>query len=410
MDSAPDSSRRSSIVNRPARLLYLDCFAGAAGNMILGALLDLGVPSRVIREGIEKLGIEGVRMRVQRVRRGPLAARHVGFRGPARTAGDRRYREIRKLLAKAPLPARARERSQKIFEVLARAEARVHGVKMDVVHFHEVGAVDAIGDVVGTCLALEHLGVDRVEASALPLGRGTVRTDHGVLPLPAPATLELLKGIPTYPAGEPVGHEMVTPTGAAILTVLAERFGPLPGIVPGSVGHGAGEQRAGALPNVLRAVLGSAEHTLETDTVSVLETNLDDMSPEQIPFLLERLLEDGALDVTLTPLLMKKGRPGQMLQVLARSADRDQLARRVLLDSTAIGVRGYQAQRLKLPRTSRTVETRFGKVRVKVTVGPNGQIAASPEYESCRRVALRQDVPIADIYREAERVAREELE
>jgi uncharacterized protein (TIGR00299 family) protein len=375
--------------------------------MILGALLDLGVPARVVRDGMKELGVEGVRMRVERVRRGPFAARYVSFRGPRRSATERRYREIRKLLDQAKLPARVRDRSQKIFHSLARAEARVHGVPMEKVHFHEVGAVDAIGDVVGTCLALEQLGVDRVVASPLPLARGTVRTEHGLIPLPAPAALELLKGIPTVPAQGDCEEELVTPTGAAILSALCESFGLLPGLVPRGIGYGAGDERSNELPNVLRAVLGDPEHRLETDTVSVVETNLDDMSPEQLPFLVERLLEDGALDVTLTPLLMKKGRPGHLLRVLARSSDRERLARRVLLESTAIGVRCYEASRLKLPRTSKTVQTRFGRVRVKMTYGPDSQVSASPEYESCRRVALRHDVPIAQVYREAERVALE---
>jgi uncharacterized protein (TIGR00299 family) protein len=393
-------------VNSPGKLLYFDCFSGAAGNMILGALLELGVPARVVRDGLAGLRLEGLRMRAERVRRGPFAARYVRFSAPPASVRERPYREIRKLLARATLPPTVRDRSQRIFEALARAEARVHGIPVENVHFHELGGLDTIGDVVGTCLALEHLGVTRLMASALPLGRGTVRTEHGLLPVPAPAALELLRGVPTY-AGEAIG-EQVTPTGAAILSTLVERFGPLPAIVPAEVGYGAGDKRPGDLPNVLRAILASDEVQLETDTVAVLETNLDDMNPEQLPFLVERLLEDGALDVTLTPVLMKKGRPGHLLRVLARPADREQLARRVLLHSTAIGVRSYEAPRLKLPRASRTVQTSFGRVRVKVTVDPDGRPVAAAEYESCRRAARRHDVPLAEVYREAERTALSE--
>ncbi|MEE8558847.1 MAG: nickel pincer cofactor biosynthesis protein LarC [Myxococcota bacterium] len=385
------------------RLLYLDCFSGAAGNMILGALLDLGVQARSVREGLQGLGIEGIRMRVERVRRGALAARYVRFSGPRRDSTERRYREIRDLLDRATLPERVRERSQHIFGALARAEAHVHGTGLDEVHFHEVGGIDALGDIVGTCLALESLGVERVVASPLPLGRGTVQTEHGLLPHPAPATLELLRGIPTYPVEQQ--EETVTPTGAAILAALAERFAPLPAIIADRIGYGAGDDRKGGLPNLVRAVLAEGQPTLETDSIVVLETNLDDMNPEQLPFLVERLLEDGALDVTLTPVLMKKGRPGHLLRVLARPAEREQLARRVLVDSSAIGVRSYEASRLKLPRKSRTVETRYGRVRVKMVVGPNGEVGAAPEYESCRRAARRYDRPIAEIYREAEQAA-----
>lgn len=390
------------------RILYLDCFSGAAGNMILGALLDLGVPARVVREGLAGLGLKGLRMRAERVRRGPFAARYVQFVAPEAAVTERPYKEIRKLLERAHLPTPVREGSQRVFEALARAEARVHGVRLEKVHFHELGGLDTVGDVVGTCLALDHLGGPRLIASPLPLGRGTVQTEHGLLPVPAPATLELLRGVPTYP-GEGVG-EKVTPTGAAILSTLAERFGPLPALVPAEVGYGAGDKRPGGLPNVLRAILAAPSVPLETDTVSVLETNLDDMNPEQLPFLVERLLEDGALDVTLTPLLMKKGRPGHLLRVLSRPADREHLARRVLLHSTAIGVRSYEAPRLKLPRASRTVRTSFGRIRVKVTVEPDGRIAAAPEYESCRRAARRHDVPLADVYREAEQAALSESE
>ena len=386
-----------------SRPLYLDCFSGAAGNMILGALLDLGVPSRVIREGLGKLGIEA-RMRVQRVRRGAISARYVGFRGPRRSAKERRYREIRALLDRASLPERALERSRSVFAALARAEGRVHGLPVEDVHFHEVGAVDAIGDIVGTCLALEHLDVERITASPLPLGRGRIESDHGTIPLPAPAALELLRGVPTYPADTEL--ETVTPTGAALVATLSEGYGPLPALVLDRVGYGAGDDRATTLPNVLRAVLGEEVRTLETDVVCVLETNLDDMSPEQLPFLMERLLEDGALDATLTPLLMKKGRPGYLLSVLAPLSDRDRLARRILADSTAIGVRTRDAPRLKLPRKSRTVETRFGKIRIKVVSGPNGRVVATPEYDSARRAALRHGVPIAEVYRETERAAR----
>lgn len=387
------------------RLLYLDCFSGAAGNMILGALLDLGVPARVVREGIARLGIEGVRMRVAGVRRGAISARHVAFRGPARGAHERRFREIRRLIRSAGLPERVRERSVRVFERLARAEGKVHGIDPERVHFHEVGAIDAIGDVVGTALALEHLGVERIFASPLPLGSGTIESEHGRLPLPAPATLELLRGVPTYPAE--VSEETVTPTGAAILKALSTGFGPLPPLVHDGVGYGAGEDRTGGLPNVLRAVLGAAERHLETDVVSVLETHLDDMSPEQLPFLVERLMEEGALDVSLVPILMKKGRPGHLLRVLAPPESHDRLARRVLADSSAIGVRTTQASRLKLPRIARTVATRFGRIRVKVAHGPNGEFGAAPEYESCRRAALRHGVPLAEVYREAERAARE---
>ncbi len=270
-----------------------------------------------------------------------------------------------------------------------------------------MGAVDAIGDVVGVCSALEELGVARVSCSPLPLGRGSVDTAHGRLPLPAPATLELLVGIPTYPYD--VEWETVTPTGAALIAALADEFGPLPAGVPLAQGFGAGEVRAGPLPNLLRAMLVEAGPHLERDVVSVIETHLDDMNPEQLPYLMERLLSDGALDVSLSPLSMKKGRPGQLLRVLARPADRERLAQRILLESSSIGVRYQEMPRLKLAREVRAVETDFGRIKVKVARAPDGSASFAAEFESCARAARRHSVPIEEVYRAAERRAREEL-
>lgn len=373
--------------------------------MILGALLDLGVPARVVRDALRALDVGTIAMRVSKVRRGALAARWLSFRGGARSSEERRWKSIRALLERAALPERVRERSLRVFTRLAEAEAKVHGIPTDAVHFHEVGACDALGDIVGVCAALEHLGATCISCSPVALGRGTVQTEHGRLPLPAPAALELLVGIPTYPYD--VEWETVTPTGAALLAALCQEFGPLPPLVPRAQGFGAGEDRGGPLPNVVRAVLGEPSGALERDVVSVIETNLDDMNPEQLPYLMERLLAEGALDVSLSPLAMKKGRPGQLLRVIARPADREALARRVLLESSATGVRYAEVPRLKLAREASTVDTRFGRIRVKLVHTPDGGCTASAEYEACARAARRYGVPIEDVYREAERAAAE---
>ena len=386
-----------------ARPLYLDCFSGAAGNMILAALLELGVPAKFVRETLRGLDIEGLRLRVSQVKRGALAATYVAFSGPTRNARERRFAAVRALLRRARLPEPVREKSLAVFARLAEAEAKVHGIDPEKVHFHEVGAVDALGDVVGVCAALEHLGVDRLVASPLPLGRGTVETDHGRLPLPAPATLELLRGVPTYPAE--VEWETVTPTGAALLATLADGFGPMPPMTPEAQGFGAGNDRAGPLPNVLRGCLGRPEPALLSDVVVVLETNLDDMSPEHLPYLLEHLMDEGALDASLQPLQMKKGRPGQLLRVIARPAERDHLARRILAESSAIGVRMSEMPRLKLARETASVDTAYGRLRVKLVRGPDGVRLATPEYEACARAARRCGVPLGEVYREARRAA-----
>ncbi len=374
--------------------------------MILGALLELGAPARSVRETLAKLGIEGLRMRVSRVRRGAFAAAYVSFPAPVRNAAERRFSAIRKLLESASLPDRVRARSLDVFTRLARAEARVHGIDVEDVHFHELGAADAIGDVVGVCSALELLGVDIVTASPLPLGRGQTRTDHGIIPLPAPATIELLQGVPTYPAE--VEWETVTPTGGALLASLAVAFGPMPPMVLDGQGFGAGDDRKGPLPNVLRACLGRPLDALASDVVSVLETNLDDMNPEHLPYLLERLLAEGALDASLTPLSMKKGRPGQLLRVIARPADRERLARRILLESSALGVRFSEVPRLILARETVEVGTPYGRIAVKRARLPDGRHDVAPEYEACASAARKHRVPLAEVYRAAERAARED--
>ncbi len=376
--------------------------------MILGSLLELGAPARALREVLGKLGIEGLHMRVSRVKRGAFQASYVSFRAPARSAPERRFASIRALLERAALAERVRSRSLEVFTRLARAEARIHGTDVDDVHFHEVGAADAIGDIVGVCAALELLGVDRIVVSPLPLGSGFVDGDHGRIPLPAPATIELLRGVPTYPAE--VEWETVTPTGAALLATLADGFGPMPAMMPDGQGFGAGDDRAGPMPNVLRACLGAPADGLASDVVSVVETNLDDMNPEHLPYLLDRLMAEGALDVSLSPLAMKKGRPGQLLRVIARPADRERLARRILLESSAIGVRYTEMSRLLLAREERQVATRYGRIAVKVVRTPDGRSDVSPEYEACARAAREHGVPLAEVYRVAEQVAREEGE
>jgi uncharacterized protein (TIGR00299 family) protein len=387
------------------RILYLDCFSGAAGNMLLGALLELGVPESVVLDALAALPLADVELRSERVMRGAFRATWLEFHGPARSSEERRFQQIAELLEKSRLPERVRESSLRTFEALAVAEGRVHGIDPKRVHFHEVGAVDAIGDIVGVCAALEHLGVSRIHASALPLGSGRTRSAHGPIPIPAPATLELLQGVPTYPAG--VEQEMVTPTGAALLKTLVSEFGSMPAMVPAAQGFGAGRDRQGPMPNVLRAILAEPDAHFESDRVVQLETNLDDMNPEQLPFLIERLMQDGALDASFQPLSMKKGRPGQLLRVLARPEDGDRLARRVLIESTALGVRFQSLSRLKRVRESVLVQTGFGPVAVVVVRTPDGR-SVRPEYEDCARAAREASVPIEDVYRAAERAAEDE--
>jgi uncharacterized protein (TIGR00299 family) protein len=391
-------------------LLHLDAFSGIAGNMFLAALLDLGLSRRALEEDLAGIDIE-FGLRVRRVRRGALAARRVdvrvpqakGRRGGAKAhAHGRRYLEIYRLLERSKLHADVRTRALAIFDALGRAEAKVHGIDLEAVHFHEVGAVDAIVDVAGAAIGLQRLGVARVTASPVPLGHGHVETAHGRLPLPAPATLELLRGIPTVPAHVP--WETVTPTGAAILRTVVDEFRTLPAMVPAAVGIGAGDDREGPMPNVLRAILGR-QGGPAWDRIVQIETNLDDLVPEHFEYVMERLFEHGALDVSIQHIQMKKNRPGFLLRVLARPSDRHALAAVLFGESTAIGVRTSEADRLVLERESRRVETPYGRISVKVVRGAEGRVHVSAEYDDCKRAARRAGVPLRDVLRAAERAA-----
>ena len=432
-------SRRSSTVSdgkasdgAGPRILHLDAFSGIAGNMLLGALLDLGLSKRALEADLAGLGVR-FKLDVKRVRRGPLDANYVEVRVPLPRGGrarvehhhdralravhdehhhhhhevthahGRSFREIRKLVARAKLVPAVRERALAIFEALAAAEGRVHGIEVEDVHFHEVGAVDAIVDIVGAAVGLHRLGVQRVSCSPLPLGHGRVHSDHGLLPLPAPATLELLRGAPVAPAG--IEWETVTPTGAAIVRAVVDEFCTLPAMHVEAIGIGAGNERVGGLPNVLRAVLGRGAG-FGGDRVVVLETHVDDLNPEHFEYLMERLFDAGALDVALMHLQMKKNRPGFAIRVLARPAEREVLARVLFAESTTLGVRVAEMERVVLTREAHKVATAFGSIRVKIARDATGRGTPSAEYEDCKAAARRAGVPLREVVRAAEEAAR----
>jgi uncharacterized protein (TIGR00299 family) protein len=388
------------------RILHLDTFSGIAGNMFLGAMLDLGLPRRDLESDLAGLGV-AYSLRVRKVKRGGLSARYVEIGIPKARARSRRkhrrYAEIRKLLDRAKLAAPVRERAQAIFEKLARAEAKVHGVKVEEVHFHELGAVDALVDVAGAAIALERLEVRGVTATPPAIGHGSLETQHGTLPLPTPATLELLEGIPTVPAQ--VAWETVTPTGAAILKTMVDEFRALPAMTVEAVGYGAGDDREGPMPNLLRAVLGRGG-TAGWDRILSLEANLDDLIPEHFDHLMERLFEAGALDVSVQHVQMKKNRPGFLLRVLARPSQRAALSGVLFAETPTLGVRAVECDRLVLPRETRRVETPFGRIAVKIARGERGRIDVSAEYDDCKRAARRAGVPLRDVIRAAEEAAR----
>jgi uncharacterized protein (TIGR00299 family) protein len=390
------------------RVAYLDTFSGISGDMTVGALLDLGLPIERVREAVRTLGLDGVEVWTERTQRSGIAATKFQVRVHGRHPdapeagghdhGHRPYAAIRDLLAGSALEPPVRERALAIFSRLAAAEGTVHGVPAERVEFHEVGALDAIVDVVGAALGFVHLGVEAVHVAALPVGRGIVPTAHGPLPVPGPAVLALLHGWPVCP-GDGDG-ELVTPTGAAIVAGLG-RPEPAPTFRVDGVGYGAGDRTLADRPNLLRILVGEAVPAVEHDDVTVLEATIDDTSPQLFEHVLERLLAAGARDAFLEPVVMKKSRPGVTLRVLADPQDRDRLAALVFAETSTIGLRWTTMHRMVLPRETERVETPWGPVRVKVARAPDGTINVAPEYDDCRALALAQGIPLKAVQQEA---------
>ena len=386
------------------RIAYFDCFAGASGDMILGALLDAGLEPEVWQGELNKLDLPGYELKVERVQKQGIAATAVRVLA-SEGSPERHLAEIEELIGTSQLPAEVKETSVEVFRRLAVAEARVHGTTPDRIHFHEVGGVDAIIDIVGSVVGLWLLGIEEIYASALPLGHGFVDCAHGRLPLPAPATVELLQGVPVL--SRDVEGELVTPTGAAILTTLAKGFGPFPPMTVEKIGYGAG-QRDFPFPNLLRLLVGTISPTLDArmETLTLLEANIDDLNPEFYGHLMERLFAAGALDVYLTPVQMKKNRPGTILSVTCLPAQAEALAALVFAETTTIGLRQQEVQRWALARERVEVETPYGLVGVKVARLGGKVMTVSPEYEDCRRLALESGLPLKEIYAAAEAAFR----
>ena len=377
------------------RIAYFDCFSGVSGDMCLGALVSAGWPAEALVSLPRRLRLEGVRVTVGRARRGPFDATRVEVAVEGRQP-HRHLHHIRAQLEAAQLEPDVRRRAAEVFERLAQAEATVHGSTVEKVHFHEVGAADALVDIVGTMEGLTALGVDRVFSSPLRLGRGSVQSEHGLIPVPAPATVVLLEGVPVeIPA---IDVELVTPTGAALLATLVQDWGPPPPFRLDRVGTGAGGRDLQQQANVLRVILGTVETTaLTSRRVAVLETAIDDDNPQFTAALVPSLLEAGALDAMLVPTVMKKGRPGLWLIVIAEPQDAPALSRKVLAETTTLGVRVRLDERVELPRRRAEVETPYGRIALKVAELPDGSTRAMPEFESVRAAAERAGQPMRDV-------------
>jgi uncharacterized protein (TIGR00299 family) protein len=392
------------------RIAYLDTFSGISGDMTVGALLDLGLPIEHVRDAVRTLGLDGVEVWAERTQRSGIVAtkfqvRVDGHHPDGPDAHDRHprhahrpYVAIRDLIGGSALEPPVRDRALAIFARLAAAEGQVHGVAVERVEFHEVGALDAIVDVVGAALGFTHLGVDAVHVASLPVGRGLVAAAHGPLPVPGPAVLALLRGWPVRP-GDGEG-ELVTPTGAAIVAELGT-LGPAPAFRLDAVGYGAGDRTLSDRPNLLRIVLGEPLPAVDTDEVAVLEATIDDTSPQLYEHVLERLLAAGARDAFLEPVVMKKSRPGVTLRVIADPADRDRLAAIAFAETSTIGLRWTTARRMILPRELERVETPWGVVRVKVARAPDGTVNVAPEFEDCRALAVAKGVALKTVHQAA---------
>ena len=381
-----------------SRVVYLDCPSGLAGDMLLAGLLDAGANLERLREVPGLLGLSGVSIAAERVERQGIGALHLRIEASDDHA-HRDYREIRGLVERAGLPARAQSRALDAFARLAEAEGRIHGVPADDVHFHELGAIDTLVDVCGAFVLLDDLDVARVTCSPLPFARGFTGAAHGVLPLPAPATLGLLEGVPMV--GVEMDAELVTPTGAAIATTVVDAWGTLPPLTLERVGYGAGTADFADRPNVVRVVLGTEAAATATSPVVLLETNLDDLSPEFVPDAVERCFAAGALDVWTITAQMKKGRPGIVLSALARPAAEADIARAMLEETTALGVRVTRLDRYELEREERTVEVAGGTVRVKIGMLDGRVVNVAPEHDDCAALAKSTGRAVNSIWAEA---------
>lgn len=384
------------------RLLYLDCLSGISGDMTVGALCDLGVEAETIRAGLDKLSLGEVRFEFERQSRQGISGTKFLVGENGHTHG-RRWSEIRELIGQSTLSDFVRQKALAIFERIALAEAKIHGVPVETVGFHEVGAIDSISDIVGACVAVEALGRPRVIVSPLREGRGWIDCAHGRFPLPAPATLEILRGVELELTNE--SRESITPTGAAIAREFAESFGAMPRMKIEKIGYGIGTRDLKERPNVLRAVLGRAldvsPNEYETDTVIEIETNIDDLSPEITGTVMERLLALGALDVSLMPLQMKKNRPGVRLSVLCEPALESNMVRALLTETSAFGVRRSEKRRYKLERRFEKVQTAFGEITLKLGLLNGEVVQVAPEFESCRAASERTGQALRLVYQAA---------
>ena len=377
------------------KVAYFDCFAGISGDMTLGALVDAGLSFAALKSELDKLSVREFTLSQRRVEKHGIAGTKIDVN--AREGHVHRHlKDVLKIINSSSISASAKEKAARVFQKLAEAEAKIHGTTIEAVHFHEVGAVDAIVDVVGAIVGLELLNIEAIYASKFRFGSGHTRGAHGAMPIPVPAVVEMTKGFPAERTDIP--YELVTPTGAALLTALASNIGETIQLRTESTGYGAGTRDVEQVPNLLRIEIGELVADPQTDSPVLLETNIDDMTPEIYGYLIDRLLEAGARDAFLTPVIMKKGRPGIQLTVLADPNKETELTQLIFSETTTLGIRRLPVQRHTLERRTDTVQTPYGPIRVKIAdIG--GKQRITPEYDDCARIAREKQVPILDIYK-----------
>ncbi len=380
---------------------YFDCFSGISGDMTLGALVSAGVSIGALHAELTKLKLPGYELKAEMVLRSGIAATKVHVIVDQRNQASRHLSDILNTIEGSPLPPTVKEKSVLIFKRLAEAEAKVHGTTPDKIHFHEVGAVDAIVDIVGTVIGLDILGITTIITSAINVGSGTVHTSHGPFPIPAPATAEMLKGLPFYQSS--TQFELTTPTGAAIISTLSNSFGPLPPMRVDRIAYGAGDKDFTGRMNVLRLLIGELAATYDDDMSVIVETNIDDMNPQVYDYIIDKLMNQGAHDVYLTPIIMKKGRPAILLTVLTDRSREDSILDTIFRETTSIGVRIQAVGRKKMSREIKVVDTIYGRVRIKISKRGDEILTVTPEYDDCRTIAEKKHVPLKTVMEEAKR-------
>jgi len=384
------------------RIAYFDCFSGASGDMILGALIDAGLSPRLLRQELRKLRLSKVRLTVRKVLKGGISATRVVVEGNEERS-HRSFKEMVRIIDRSGLDAEMKSLSKHIFGKIASTEAGIHGTPAEEVHFHEVGGLDSVVDICGAVWGLRRMGIERIYVSKVNVGAGFVSCEHGILPVPAPAALALMNGKPIYSTG--IEKELLTPTGAALLSTLGTAFGSFPAMRVEKIGYGAGRDDL-PHPNVLRLMIGTGEEVRGAEKVIVIETNIDDMNPQFYDYIMERLLKMGTKEVFLTPVLMKKGRPATLLTVICSSEKLPAMTGFLLKETTTIGLRWHEDDRVTAEREIVSLKTKYGNIRFKIARWNGEVINVSPEYEDCKRKALEKGIPLKDVFEEARKAAR----